>query len=122
MLYKYQDDNKRIAMGILSLAKVRDRADYLEQELHWYNDSKQRNLYLWRDQFNNWAGVIGTESFSSCLVVRRITLTPDVNTVFNIFNVLDDLKQLYPDIPLQGTLATQNYLNTWEQNNERKNA
>ncbi|ANZ58148.1 riboflavin biosynthesis protein RibT [Fructilactobacillus lindneri] len=120
MLYKYQKDNEKIVLGILSLSKRNNNVKYLKQELNWYNDSDNRNVYLWKDQFNNWSGVIGIEKYKSCVVIRHIILTPDSNTVFNVFRVLDGIQKMYPGEMIMGTLETQDFITKWERNNERR--
>ncbi|WP_395318523.1 riboflavin biosynthesis protein RibT [Fructilactobacillus frigidiflavus] len=120
MLYRYQKDYEKIVLGILSLSQDRSNLEYLKQEVDWYCTTENRNLFIWKDQFNNWAGVIGIEEKQGFILLRRITLTPDVNTMFNIFHVLDNLQKIYPDKQIIGTLTNKNIITKWERNNEQR--
>ncbi|CAJ1184730.1 Protein RibT [Fructilactobacillus sanfranciscensis] len=120
MLYRYQKEYEKIVLGILSLSQERSNLEYLKQEIDWYCASDSRNLFIWKDQFNNWAGVIGVETKYDFILLRRITLTPDVNTMFNIFHVLDNLQKIYPDKQIVGTLKNKLIIAKWERNNEQR--
>ncbi|USS92757.1 riboflavin biosynthesis protein RibT [Fructilactobacillus ixorae] len=114
MLYKYRPEHEKVILGILTLTRRTEQVHYLPEELAWYADSKKRALYLWKDQFDNWAGVIGVEVTHHCLLVRKIILTPDAETYFNVFRILDNIRELYPNQPVIGTLQNQEVITRWE--------
>ncbi|WP_413627349.1 riboflavin biosynthesis protein RibT [Fructilactobacillus vespulae] len=120
MLYKYQTDYEKVVLGILSLSNSHNNIEFLKQEIDWYNSANNRILYVWKDEFNNWAGVLGVEEKNNYVLIRRVTLTPDVNTVFNIFRVLDNLNQIYSNDQIIGTLETRDIIGKWERNNEQQ--
>lgn len=120
MLYKYQADYEKVVLGILSLSNSHNNIEFLKQEIDWYNSANDRILYVWKDEFNNWAGVLGVEEKNNYVLIRRVTLTPDVNTVFNIFRVLDNLNQIYSNDQIIGTLETRDIIGKWERNNEQQ--
>ncbi|USS91048.1 riboflavin biosynthesis protein RibT [Fructilactobacillus carniphilus] len=118
MLYKYQPGNEKVVLGILTMSQRSHQIEFLQEEIQWYEDGANRSLYLWKDQFNNWAGVIGIEENPQWLLVRKMILAPDADTYFNAFRVLDNLKTLYPNQPILGTLRNQEVITRWERNNE----
>ena len=61
MLYKYKKDYQKIAMGLLSfIAELKD-ISRLQSELKWYDAEDNRNLYLWKDDSNDFVGIVGIE-------------------------------------------------------------
>ncbi|KID42605.1 hypothetical protein [Fructilactobacillus fructivorans] len=120
MLFKYRNDYEKIVMGMLSLSKSSDKTKHLLEEMNWYRNADNRDIYLWKDQFGNWAGIVGIEANPKNVVVRRITLTPDADTIFNEFRILDSVENEYPDQKIMGTFNTQDVISKWELSHEQR--
>lgn len=120
MLFKYRNDYEKIVMGMLSLSKSSDKTKHLLEEMNWYRNADNRDIYLWKDQFGNWAGIVGIETNPKNVVVRRITLTPDADTIFNEFRILDSVENEYPDQKIMGTFNTQDVISKWELSHEQR--
>ncbi|CAM2755805.1 hypothetical protein [Fructilactobacillus fructivorans] len=120
MLFKYRNDYEKIVMGMLSLSKSSDKTKHLLEEMNWYRNADNRDIYLWKDQFGNWAGIVGIETNPKNVVVRRITMTPDADTIFNEFRILDSVENEYPDQKIMGTFNTQDVISKWELSHEQR--
>ena len=106
MLYKYKKDYQKIAMGLLSfIAELKD-ISRLQSELKWYDAEDNRNLYLWKDDSNDFVGI-----------VRHITVSPAVRNEGVSFKILDDLQNLYSEKKIMGNIETTNLITKWEMKN-----
>ncbi|HIW71225.1 MAG TPA: N-acetyltransferase [Candidatus Levilactobacillus faecigallinarum] len=114
MLLKYRSDYQKIAMGILSLLPSYKDWDRLQRELTWYQTGTDRALYLWKDQNDDFAGVVGTEQADQYVVVRLLSLIPDKQTTANTWQMLDDLAATVPQQRVMGTLANAKTIAQWE--------
>ncbi|MFC6207845.1 MULTISPECIES: N-acetyltransferase [Levilactobacillus] len=114
MLLKYRSDYQKIAMGMLSLLPNFKDWDRLQKELAWYQAGDDRNLYLWKDEHDDFAGALGAEVQGDYLVVRLITLMPDKQLTRNTWQMLDELATTAPDRRLMGTLTTAKIIAKWE--------
>ncbi|QMU07592.1 N-acetyltransferase [Levilactobacillus suantsaii] len=114
MLLKYRSDYQKIAMGIMSLLPAFKDWDRLQQELTWYQGGDDRTLYLWKDQYDDFAGVVGTELQANYIIVRLVGLMPDKQSTTNEWQMLDQLATATPKQRLMGTLATSQIIAKWE--------
>lgn len=114
MLLKYRSDYQKIAMGILSLLPSYKDWERLQRELTWYQGGTDRTLYLWKDQHDDFAGVLGTEQQADYVVVRLLSLIPDKQTTANTWQMLDDLATTVPHQRVMGTLANAKIIADWE--------
>lgn len=114
MLLKYRSDYQKIAMGLLSLMPSFKDWDRLQRELAWYQGGADRTLYLWKDEYDDFAGVVGTQVQGDYLIVRLITLMPDKDVIENTWQLLDQLATALPDKRLMGTLSTAKTIAKWE--------
>ncbi|MFC6274762.1 N-acetyltransferase [Levilactobacillus tangyuanensis] len=114
MLLKYRSDYQKIAMGLLSLLPNFKDWDRLQAELTWYLSGDDRTLYLWKDEHDDFAGIIGAEEQGNYLIVRLLTLMPDKQSTKNTWQMLDELATAVPKLRLMGTLATAKIIAKWE--------
>lgn len=114
MLLKYRLEYKKIAMDMLSLLPGMNQGHHLEDEMNWYEDNDNRIIYLWKNEDDNWAGLIAVEDKGSMLVLRRIVLTPDSWSMNNCCSMLDDLSNLFMDQKIVGTMDTTSICELWE--------
>ena len=117
MLYKYKKDYQKIAMGLLSfIAELKD-ISRLQSELKWYDAEDNRNLYLWKDDSNDFVGIVGIEENDDIVIVRHITVSPPVRNEGVSFKILDDLQNLYSEKKIMGNIETTNLITKWEMKN-----
>ena len=117
MLYKYKKDYQKIAMGLLSfIAELKD-ISRLQSELKWYDAEDNRNLYLWKDDSNDFVGIVGIEENDDIVIVRHITVSPAVRNEGVSFKILDDLQNLYSEKKIMGNIETTNLITKWEMKN-----
>ncbi|WP_203641118.1 N-acetyltransferase [Levilactobacillus andaensis] len=114
MLLKYRSDYQKIAMGLLSLLPSFKDWDRLQRELAWYQGGEDRTLYLWKDEHDDFAGAVGTETQGDYLIVRLITLMPDKQSPLNNRRMLDQLATAASKKRLMGTLNTAKTIADWE--------
>ncbi|GEO68395.1 hypothetical protein [Levilactobacillus acidifarinae] len=114
MLLKYRSDYQKIAMGLMSLLPSFKDWDRLQRELAWYQGGDDRTLFLWKDQYDDFAGVLGTERQSNYVVVRLVGLMPDKQSTANVWQMLDQLATMVPQQRIMGTLATSQIIAKWE--------
>ncbi|MHA8263020.1 reductase [Lactobacillaceae bacterium Melli_B3] len=115
MLLKYKDDYRKIVYDLLSLIPNMNKMDRISEEIDWYSDSDDRNFYLWKDQYDNWSGLLGVEEKKKNVLVRRLVLVPESFTMPNCFAMLDELKRIYLNKKLVGSLETAKICEAWEQ-------
>ncbi|MFD1428857.1 MULTISPECIES: N-acetyltransferase [Lacticaseibacillus] len=105
MLTKYKNDYEKIAMGFLSFAPDLKDIDHLRSELKLYTEDEGHALYLYREQHNaDFVGIVGVETGDDFVLVRHLSLSPNVRDQATQFAVLDDLAGLYRDKRLMGSL------------------
>ncbi|TPR52826.1 hypothetical protein DY042_00975 [Apilactobacillus kunkeei] len=117
MLLKYRTEYKKIAMDMLSLLPDMNKGNHLEDEMNWYEDSDNRVIYLWKNQDDNWAGLVAIEQKNDLLVLRRVVLTPDSWNINNCCSMIDDLNNLYMGKKIVGTMDTTSICEIWEKCN-----
>lgn len=114
MLLKYRSDYQKIAMGLMSLLPNFKDWNRLQRELAWYQAGDDRNLFLWKDQYDDFAGVLGTERQGTYVIVRLVGLMPDKQSTSNLWQMLDQLATTVPKQRIMGTLATSQIIAKWE--------
>ncbi|KRM23795.1 hypothetical protein [Latilactobacillus graminis] len=114
MLFKYKNDYEKIAMGFLSFIPDLKEVSHVQAELALYASDEQRNLYLWRNEAGDFAGIVGIELGTDYILVRHISLNPSERSAENYFVVLDELAALYPENRVMGSLETAPLIAKWE--------
>lgn len=119
MLLKYRNDYEKVAMGLLSLVPALKKIDRLQAELQWYQESDERQLLLWKDDNEDFSGILGVEVRPRFVIVRLIALMPAVRNVTQAENtILDQLSDMYPDQRIMGTLENTGVIASWEASHE----
>lgn len=107
MLTKYKRDYAKIAMGFLSFVPDLKDIDHLTTELKLYTEDNTHELYLYReDTTGDFEGVVGIELGADFVMVRHLSLAPAVRDLATQFAILAELKRLYPEAKLMGTMET----------------
>ncbi|UQS85427.1 N-acetyltransferase [Apilactobacillus apisilvae] len=119
MLLKYRSEYEKIVMDMLSFLPNMTN-EHLKNELEWYKASDQRIIYLWKNENNNWAGMLCVECNKDLLVVRRIILTPDSWSMNNCCIMLNQLTDLHINKRIVGTMDTTEICEIWEKRNATK--
>lgn len=102
---------------MLSLLPDMNKGNHLEDEMNWYEDNDNRVIYLWKNQDDNWAGLVAIEQKNDLLVLRRVVLTPDSWSINNCCSMIDDLNNLYMGKKIVGTMDTTSICEIWEKRN-----
>lgn len=118
LLLKYRADYEKVAMGLLSFVPALKEINRLQSELLWYQESDQRQLLLWKDENQDFSGLVGVELRPDFVIVRLITLTPAVRDTNQTSTILDELADMYPDAHIIGTLETTKTIAKWEGTHE----
>lgn len=120
MLYKYKDDYRKVAMGLLSFIPELKEIPHLKKELAWYDADEHRNLFLWKNDNGNFSAVIGAETNpdNRTIMVRRVAVTPNEPQSVQ-FQMLTALANRFPEYKVMGNFATSGLITAWEkQTNE----
>lgn len=115
MLYKYKDSYKKIAMGLLSFIPGLKEIAHLQTELAWYQKDDQRFLYLWKNDHEDFSGVIGFELVNDQVIVRHIALSPAERNEGVAYQILDEVAAMYPHAKMMGSLEIAALITKWEQ-------
>ncbi|GHP12746.1 reductase [Lentilactobacillus fungorum] len=115
MLYQYRKDYEKIAMGLFSLVSELQNMDLVTQEMNWYDDQDNRMIYLWRDQNDNWSGLVGIELRGRQLLIHQLVLTPQSVDQRNYNQLLNELQALYPKYTIIGGFDNKTICAKWEQ-------
>ncbi|WP_409022500.1 N-acetyltransferase [Dellaglioa sp. P0083] len=121
MLIKYKNDYEKIAMGLLSFIPDLKDVTRINLAIKGYQDTENRDLYLWKNEAGNFTGIVGIENDGNVVVVRAISLSPDERHKKVSFLILSAVLSLYPDKKIMGTIDTTKLIEKWEmQKNESK--
>lgn len=115
MLYQYRKDYEKITMGLLSLVDNLTSMDLVNQEMQWYDGSESRYLFLYRDDNNNWSGLVGLEQKNLQLVLHQLVCTPSNKEQLTYNKILSELSQRFPESKIVGNLDTRNICQRWEE-------
>lgn len=119
MLVRYNKNQKKIAMGLMSFHKNKKLKEYenLLKSIDWYEAHDNWKLYFWKpDDSDNVQGIIGGEQKMEKgeFVVYDLALNPSMRGEGCGFRMLDDLQQQYPDSQLVGTKITKDFIEAWK--------
>lgn len=115
MLYKYKNDYQKIAMGLLSF--IPDLKDFarLKQEIDWYQAEDNRALFLWKNEDEDFTGIIGVELNDEFIIVRQIAVSPAQRNEGVTYKMLTALSERFPNLKLMGNMETSSFVTKWEQ-------
>ncbi|HZK46379.1 MAG TPA: GNAT family N-acetyltransferase [Atopostipes sp.] len=119
MLIRYNDDFKKIAMGLLSYVPDLKEPSRIEEEIEWYESEDYRQLYLWKsEETGNLIGLVGIE-VEELVLLRHISIDPSYRNEGLSFEILDALKDQYPEKTLVSTLETASLISSWQKKTNR---
>lgn len=114
MLYFYHKSYEKIAMGLLSLSKDISDINLISQEINWYDTNDSRSLYLWKNDDQNWSGLVGIELRNEQVIVHELSLSPQELSQHNFDTMLSELQMNYPDSKIVGDLDNAMICMQWE--------
>ncbi|WP_099974723.1 RibT protein [Lactobacillus terrae] len=114
MLIKYSNDNRKVAMGFLSYISDLKELSNLEREIDLFENDDTRQLYLWKSEFADYAGVVAISIESNCIYIEYFSLNPSFRSQSNEFLIYDELKAIYPDKIVLGNRKLVNSIRDWE--------
>ncbi|GAF39117.1 RibT protein [Agrilactobacillus composti DSM 18527 = JCM 14202] len=120
MLVKYKSSYEKIAMGLLSFIPDLKDLNTLTNEIALYQDDNNHELYLWKNNSDDFSGVVGIEVADKYIVVRWISLMPSDRGEGNSFLILDQLRKLYPQQKMMGSLDTTKLVAKWIEHNRHQ--
>lgn len=114
MLVKYSKDYKKIAMGFMSYIPELKDIDHLEMEIALYDSDEHHQLLLYKNQNADFAGIVALELQELIVMVRYISLSPAYRSHKNMFSILDELQQFYPNCKIMGTIELTPLIEMWK--------
>lgn len=113
MLVRYRSDYEKIAMGLLSFVPELKDLNHLKNEMNWFVNDEEHEMYLWRSDNEHFIGIVCFEVGSNFVLIQRLSFTPTDRTGRNIFGLLSAVADLYPDKRILGTIETQPLITNW---------
>ncbi|MBO0439065.1 GNAT family N-acetyltransferase [Candidatus Enterococcus ikei] len=120
MLTYYRKEQRKIAMGLLSFHQKLTEYQALLKEIDMYETEENLHLFFWiPDGEQNIQGILGIEvETSEAMILHDISINPSFRGEKLGFNLLNEMKELYPETKIYGTLATSAYLSKWKEHND----
>lgn len=119
MLVRYNKNQKKVAMGLMSFHKNKRLKEYenLLKSVDWYEEHDQWKLYFWvpNDDSDKIQGIVGGELKDDEFIVYDLALNPSMRGEGYGFAILDDLQNEYPQLTLTGTRITKEFIERWKQ-------
>ncbi|GBG94852.1 RibT protein [Ligilactobacillus salitolerans] len=116
MLYKYKNDYKKITMGLLSFIPNLKEVSRLSNELEWYQAQDDRNLFLWKNEQDDFCGIIGAEINDSIVMVRHLAISPQYRGEGVSYQMLTALAARFPEHKMMGSVEVAPLIAKWEKN------
>lgn len=113
MLVKYSSNYQKIAMGFMSYIPELKDWDHLQMELGLYTSDQSHQLFLYKNQQDNFIGVIALELQDRIIMVRYISLSPAYRSTQNLFQILDAVQEYYPQAKIMGTIDLTPLIEKW---------
>lgn len=119
MLTYYRKEQRKIAMGLLSFHQKLTAYHSLLKEIDLYETENNVHLLFWTPAGEqNIQGIVGIEvETSEAIILHDISINPSFRGEKLGFDVLDEVRALYPKTKIYGTLATSAYLSKWKEHN-----
>lgn len=119
MLIQYNEDYKKIAMGLLSYLPDLKEPSRIEEEIEWYEAEDFRQLYLWKsNETGNLIGLVGVE-VEDLVLLRHISIDPSYRNEGLSYKMLDAVKERYPEQTIVSTLETASIISAWQKKTDR---
>ncbi|MDR3190885.1 MAG: reductase [Lactobacillaceae bacterium] len=117
MLIVVQDEQPKIAMGLMSYIPKLNNLAAVKREIDWYHADKSRDLLLWREPDTmHYVAVLGVEKVYDSVLLRMLAFGTEVNPENKAQvgkAIYQGLLSRYPDKFIMGTIATQEIINEW---------
>ncbi|MBA1435075.1 N-acetyltransferase [Lactobacillus bombi] len=113
MLIKYSSNYQKIAMGFLSYLPELKDLDHLQMELKVYTADSRHQFLLYKNNSDNFAGIIALEIQEQIVMVRYISLSPTERSTNSIFKVLDEIQTYYPQSKIMGSIEMTPMILNW---------
>lgn len=114
MLIQYNEDYKKIAMGLLSYVPDLKELSRIEEEIEWYEAEDFRQLYLWKSsETGNLIGIVGVE-VEDLVLLRHISIDPSYRNEGLSYKILDAVKDRYSEKTIVSTLGTASIISAWQ--------
>lgn len=115
MLIKYKLDYQKITMGLLSYIPDLKDTSRLTDEMDWYDQEENRQLFLWKsDETGDMAGVIGIEEEDEVVILRHISINPSYRDEGMSYNMIEALAEKFEPKKIVGTLETASLITKWQ--------
>lgn len=115
MIVPYNKQDKKIAMGLLGFHSSVNEYKHLLKELDWYEQNEEFHLVFWGpDDAPQIQGLIGYQLNDETLTVHDISLNPSFRGEGYGYKMLDELHHDYPEYQLSSTLATDGFIQKWQ--------
>lgn len=119
MLIQYNEDYKKIAMGLLSYVPDLKDPARIEEELEWYEADNTRQLYLWKsNETGNLIGLAGIE-VDELVLLRHISIDPSYRNEGLSYLILDALQARFKEQTIVSTLETASVISKWQKKIDR---
>lgn len=119
MLIRYKPDYQKITMGLLSYVPDLKETSRLTNEMQWYNQEENRQLFLWKSQeTGDLAGVVGIEEEDEIILLRHIAINPSYREEGMAYRMLDALHKTCSPKKIVGTLETASLITKWQREAE----
>lgn len=120
MLIKYKPDYQKITMGLLSYVPDLKETSRLTNEMNWYSQEDNRQIFLWKSQeTGDLAGVIGVEEEEEITLLRHIAINPSYRDEGMAYRMLDALDKISSPKKIVGTLETASLITKWQKETEK---
>lgn len=106
-------------MGLLSYVPDLKDTYRLTNEMDWYNQEENRQLYLLKsDETGDMAGVVGIEVDEELILLRHIAINPSYREEGMAFDILSALSEKFSPRKVVGTLETSSLISKWQKQSE----
>lgn len=120
MLIQYNEDYKKIVMGLLSYVPDLKDPARIEEELEWYMAEDNRQIFLWRsEETGNLIGLAGIE-VDDLVLLRHISIDPSYRNEGISYEMLDALQVRFNDKNIVSTLETASIISNWQKKSVKR--
>lgn len=130
MLVRSKNRNEKIVMGLLSYTFENASPEDTRSLLEEYRNDPDKDIFLYKDQTSdNYLGIVTIErhhlvnsndSDIESILVPRIAVIPSYRSEGIGFKIYDNLRNLYPNATLIGSIRTSDLLAKWSKQYHEK--
>lgn len=130
MLVLSTHKNEKVVLGLLSYTFDQENpsTEILLQLLQRYRDKEEYDLLLYQDDDkDNYVGIIGIEKNQDeyenmTLVIHRLALLPSYRDEDSGYIMYCQLRQMYPQATVIGSMAMSDLVASWTQNYQEEHS